>query len=59
MLLDLVAASEDDAEFAILVYFDAFDHLADDGVIIGLAVLFSLVDSFLDNRQTLLIGVVL
>lgn len=39
VFFDKISASEDDVQPAILIYFDTFNHLVDDGVIIGLDVI--------------------
>ena len=46
--LDDISASEDDFKLAIRVDLDAFDHLADDGVVILKTALLSLCDYPLD-----------
>ena len=53
---DFIATAEDDGEFTVRVYFNALDHLPDDGVIILIAILFPLLDHLLDLLETLLPG---
>ena len=47
VFLYFIATAEDDSQFAIFMYLNAFDHLTDDGIIISAFVLFTLVNGFL------------
>ena len=53
VFLYFIATAEDDSQFAIFMYLNAFDHLTDDGIIISAFVLFPLVNGFLYLGKTL------
>ena len=58
VFFDNISAAKDDFQFFIWIYFDALDHLADDGIIILESFLFSLRDNLPDLIETVIGGAV-